>query len=84
MTKSMDTDSFILALHHFIARHGNFRSILCDNESNFIEAEKELEIYMNEMDNQDWRFTKEKSWSDCVKEKPTYGKPYGGSMGKTD
>ena len=52
MTKSMDADSFILALHHFIARHGNFRSIWCDNGSNFIEAEKKLEICMNEMDNQ--------------------------------
>ena len=39
----MDTDSFILALWHFIARRGNIRSIRCDNRSNFIGAEKELE-----------------------------------------
>ena len=51
MTKSMDTDLFILALQHFIDRHGNIRSIQCDNGSNFIGAEKELKKCMNEMDN---------------------------------
>ena len=35
MTKGMITDSFILALRHFIARRGNIRSIRCDNGSNF-------------------------------------------------
>ena len=43
MTKSMATDSFILALRRFIARPGIIRSIRCDNGSNFIGAEKELE-----------------------------------------
>ena len=40
VTKSMDTDSFILAPWGFIARRGNIRSIRCDNRSNFIGAEK--------------------------------------------
>ena len=47
----MDTNSFILALQHFIARSGNIRSVQCGNGSNFVGAEKELEKCMNEMDN---------------------------------
>ena len=42
MTKSMETESFILALRCFIGRRGNVRSIRCDNESNFERTEKEL------------------------------------------
>ena len=60
MTKSTDTDSFILVLWCFTARHGN-RSIRCDNGSNFIREEKELEKYMNEMYNKRIR--------DCLLEK---------------
>ena len=41
MTKSMETDSFILALKHFIVRRGNVRTIRCDNGSNFVGAERE-------------------------------------------
>ena len=65
MTKSMDTDSFILALWRFIARRGNIRSIRCDNGSNFIGAEKELEKCMNEMDNKrigDFLLEKRADW----------------------
>ena len=51
MTKSMDTNSFILALQCFIARHGIIRSIRCDNGSNFTGAEKTLGKSMKEMDN---------------------------------
>ena len=51
MTKSMDTDFFILALRRFIAKRGNIKSIWCNNGGNFIGAEKELEKRMNEMDN---------------------------------
>ena len=51
MTKSMDTNSFILTFWCFMARYGNIRSIQCDNGSNFIGAEKELKKCMNEMDN---------------------------------
>ena len=42
MTKSMETDSFILALRCFIAIRGNVRTIWCDNGSNFVGAEREL------------------------------------------
>ena len=65
LTMSMDTDSFILALWHFIARHGNIRSIQCDNRSNFTRAEKELEKCMNEMDNKrikDFLLEKRADW----------------------
>ena len=42
MTKSMETDSFILALRCFIAIRGNVRTIWCDNGSNFVGVEREL------------------------------------------
>ena len=38
MIKTMDTDSFILALRRFISRRGNIRKIRCDN---FVGAERE-------------------------------------------
>ena len=50
MTKTMDTDSFILALRSFIARRGNVRPIRCDNGSNFVGAERELVKSFEEMD----------------------------------
>ena len=50
MTKSMDTDSFILVLRRFIARRGNARSIRCDNRSNFVGTERELAKPSEEMD----------------------------------
>ena len=65
MTNSIDTDLFILAPRHFIARRGNIRSIRCDNGSNFIGAEKELEKCMNEMDNKrigDFLLEKRADW----------------------
>ena len=43
MTKSMDTNSFILALQRFIARDCNIRSIRCDNGGNFIGGRKGAE-----------------------------------------
>ena len=46
MTKSMDTESFILECWCFIVRSGN-RSVSCDNGSNFIGTEKELENNIN-------------------------------------
>ena len=49
MTKSMETDSFILALGRFIARRGNVRNIQCDNGSNVDGAERELAKSMEEM-----------------------------------
>ena len=50
MTKTMNTDSFILALRSFIARRGNVRSIRCDNGSNFVGAERELAKSFEKMD----------------------------------
>ena len=50
LTKTMDTDSFILTLRRFIARRGNVRSIRCDNGSNFMGAERELAKSCEEMD----------------------------------
>ena len=42
ITHSLDTDSFILALRHLIARRGNIKTIFSDNGSNFIGSENEL------------------------------------------
>ena len=49
MTKSMETDSFKLALRHFIARRGNVRTIRCNNRSNFVGAEIESAKSMEEI-----------------------------------
>ena len=51
MTKSMDNNSFILALQRFIASRGNITSIRCGDGSNFVGAEKELKKCLNEMNN---------------------------------
>ena len=49
VTKSMETNSLILALKRFIARRGNVRTIRFDNGSNFVGAETELPKSMEEM-----------------------------------
>ena len=49
MTKSMETDSFRLALRRFIARRGNVRTIPCNNRSSFVGAEIESAKSMEEM-----------------------------------
>ena len=48
-THSLDTDSFILALRHLIARRGNVQAIFKDNGSNFIGSENELTRALGEM-----------------------------------
>ena len=48
----METDSFILALRRFIARHGNVRSITSDNDNNFVGANNELKKAFSEMNHQ--------------------------------
>ena len=52
VTNSMETDSFILALRRFIARHGNVRSITSDNDNNFVGANNELKKAFSEMNHQ--------------------------------
>ena len=39
---SMDADSFLMALHRFIARRGKPQKIFSDNGTNFVAADKEL------------------------------------------
>ena len=47
---SLTTDSFINALHRFIAVRGPVREIRCDRGTNFIGAERELAEAIGEMD----------------------------------
>ena len=49
ITNSLETDSFLNALHRFIARHGPVREIRCDNGTNFVRAERELREALEEM-----------------------------------
>ena len=51
-TCSPETDSFIQALHRFVAQRGNIRVLCGDSGSNFVGAQKELEKAYNEMDHQ--------------------------------
>ena len=51
-TCSPETDSFIQALHRFVAQRGNIRVLCGDSGSNFVGAQKELEKACNEMDHQ--------------------------------
>ena len=55
-TCSLETDSFIQALHRFVARRGNIRVLRNNNGSNFVGAQKELEKAYNEMDHQKIQF----------------------------
>ena len=50
MVANADTDSFILALRHFMARRGVVSSIRSDNGGNFIGACNEFEKAYKEMD----------------------------------
>ena len=49
VTNSLDADSFILALHRFMARRGTLRSIWSDNGTNFVGAKNELQRALKEM-----------------------------------
>ena len=42
VTHSLDVDSFIQALRHFIARCGSIRTLWSNNGTNFVGVEKEL------------------------------------------
>ena len=50
MTKTLETDSFILALRRFIAVRGIVRSIWCENAKNCIGAKNKLEKGIRKMD----------------------------------
>ncbi len=47
---SLDTDSFICALRRFVARRGPVRQMRSDRGTNFIGAERELKLALEEMD----------------------------------
>ena len=49
MMESTETESFILALRGFIAIQDNVRTIQCDNRSNFVGVDRELEKSMKEV-----------------------------------
>ena len=48
VSHTLDTSSFINALGRFIARRGAVIEIRSDNATNFVEAEKELKLLINE------------------------------------
>ena len=49
VTKTLKTDSFILALGRFIAGRGNVRSAGCDTGGNFVGAKNELAMDQNKI-----------------------------------
>ena len=49
ISHSMDSDSFLMALHRFIARRGKPAKIFSDNGRNFVGAEKELRQAIKEL-----------------------------------
>ena len=79
MTKSMETDSFILGLRRFIARRGNVRTIRCDHGSNFVGAERELSksIKMNHSKIQRFMLNQNADWI-VWKRNPTLASHMGG------
>ena len=65
---SLETDTFIQALHRFIAVRGRPKEIWSDNGTNFCGADKELQRSIRELDNkaikEDMHF-KEVEWHSC-------------------
>ena len=47
---SLETDSFMNALRRFTARRGPIRELRCDNGSNFVGADRELQRAINDME----------------------------------
>ena len=49
---SMETDSFLQALRHVIARRGPIQELRSDQGTNFVEAENEVKSALQEMDDE--------------------------------
>ena len=82
VTKTLETDSFILTLRRFIARRGNVKSIWCDNGGNFVGAKSEIaKMHQRSRSKQNQRNpAKTKCWLDTVENEPSFGKSYGRCM----
>ena len=80
ITFSLDTDSFILALRHLIARRGNAQTIFLDNDCNFIVSENELRRALEEMDKEKLQSFTQASGGDWItwKRNPPYASHMGG------
>ena len=52
----METDSFIQALHRFMARRGKVRSIRSDNGTNFVGTDNELRKALEQMNQEQIRY----------------------------
>ena len=50
ISNTIDADSFIMALHRFLAKRGSVQSIWSDNGINLVGANNELQKAMKEMD----------------------------------
>ena len=50
VANTLDTDSFLHALRRFVARRGNVKEMHSDNGTNFVGAEKELRLALQEID----------------------------------
>ena len=48
----METDSLLQALRRFICRRGPIRELCRDQRSNFVGAETELKVALQEMDDE--------------------------------
>ena len=80
ITFSLDTNSFILALRHLIARRGNVQTIFSDNSTNFIGSEHELRRELEEMDKEKLQSFMQASGANWItwKRNPPYASHMGG------
>lgn len=46
---SIDSDAFLMSLRHFVSRHGTPFELLCDNGTNLIGRNRELQNAFNAM-----------------------------------
>ena len=51
-SNTFETDSFINSLRRFIAIRGPIRQLISDKGTNFVGAENELKMALNELDDQ--------------------------------